>query len=170
MMVLIEKVTPICLPLQGPPHPAPMQGWFQGVGGVEVELEKMERGKESLFREARGTGKEGGRPLSLPWNLMRKEGGKCSISLKECYPIEFSVMVEMFCVCAVQNGYEMWLCCLLAKFETLWTPHGLHQAPLSVGCPRQEYWSESPFSSPGDLPGPGMEPFISHISRWLLYH
>ena len=28
---------------------------------------------------------------------------------------------------------------------------------LSVGFPRQEYWNELPFSSPGDLPNPGIE-------------
>ena len=33
-----------------------------------------------------------------------------------------------------------------------------HQASLSVGFPRQEYWSGLPFPSPGDLPDPGMEP------------
>ena len=32
------------------------------------------------------------------------------------------------------------------------------QAPLSVGFPRQEYWSRLPFPSPGDLPDPGIEP------------
>ena len=32
------------------------------------------------------------------------------------------------------------------------------QAPLSMEFPRQEYWSELPFSSPGDLPDPGIEP------------
>ena len=32
------------------------------------------------------------------------------------------------------------------------------QAPLSMGFLRQEYWSELPFSSPGDLPNPGIEP------------
>ena len=31
------------------------------------------------------------------------------------------------------------------------------QAPLSVGLPRQEYWSGLPFPSPGDLPYPGIE-------------
>ena len=30
-----------------------------------------------------------------------------------------------------------------------------HQAPLSVGFPRQEYWSGLP--SPEDLPDPGIE-------------
>ena len=33
-----------------------------------------------------------------------------------------------------------------------------HQALLPVGFPRQEYWSGLPFPSPGDLPGPGIEP------------
>ena len=32
------------------------------------------------------------------------------------------------------------------------------QAPLSVGFPRQEYWSGLPFPSPGHLPDPGIEP------------
>ena len=42
-------------------------------------------------------------------------------------------------------------------FETL----GLvrHQAPLSMGFPRQEYWSGLLFPSPGDLPDPGIEPW-----------
>ena len=32
------------------------------------------------------------------------------------------------------------------------------QAPLSMGFPRQEYWSRLPFPPPGDLPNPGIEP------------
>ena len=40
-------------------------------------------------------------------------------------------------------------------FATLWT--AAHQAPLSIGFSRQEYWSGFPFSSPGDLPDPGIE-------------
>ena len=31
------------------------------------------------------------------------------------------------------------------------------QAPLSMGFPRQEYWSGLPFHSPGDIPDPGIE-------------
>ena len=38
---------------------------------------------------------------------------------------------------------------------TLWTVD--HQAPLSMGFSRQEYWSGVPFPSPGDLPEPGIE-------------
>ena len=41
-------------------------------------------------------------------------------------------------------------------FTTLWTV--AHQAPLSMGFPKQEYWSGLPFPSPGDLPDPGIEP------------
>ena len=33
-----------------------------------------------------------------------------------------------------------------------------HQAPLSLGFPRREYWSGSPIPTPGDLPDPGIEP------------
>ena len=39
---------------------------------------------------------------------------------------------------------------------TPWTVS--HQAPLSMGFSRQEYWSGLPFPSPGDLPYPGIKP------------
>ena len=32
-----------------------------------------------------------------------------------------------------------------------------HQTPLSIESSRKEYWSGKPFSSPGDLPDPGIE-------------
>ena len=41
-------------------------------------------------------------------------------------------------------------------FETLWTV--ARQAPLSMGCPRQEHWRGLPCPPPGDLPNPGIEP------------
>ena len=42
---------------------------------------------------------------------------------------------------------------------TLWTPWTVaHQAPLSMGFSRREYWSGLPFPSPGDLPYSGIEP------------
>ena len=37
-----------------------------------------------------------------------------------------------------------------------WT--AAHQAPLSMGSSRQEYWSGLPYPSPRDLPNPGIEP------------
>ena len=38
---------------------------------------------------------------------------------------------------------------------TLWTV--VHQAPLSIGFPRQEYWRGLPSPSSGDFPDPGIE-------------
>ena len=54
------------------------------------------------------------------------------------------------------------LCAVLSCFShvwllaTVWTV--AHQASLSMGFSRQDYWSELPFPSPGDLPDPGIEP------------
>ena len=39
---------------------------------------------------------------------------------------------------------------------TLWIV--ARQAPLSMGFSRQEYWSELPFPTPGDIPNPRIEP------------
>ena len=50
------------------------------------------------------------------------------------------------------------------SFLTLWTI--AHQAPLSMGFSRQEYWSGLPIPSPGDLPNPGMEP-VSPVTSAL---
>ena len=41
------------------------------------------------------------------------------------------------------------------KIVTPWTV--AHQAPLSMGFPRQEYWSGLPFPTLGDLPNPGIK-------------
>ena len=41
-----------------------------------------------------------------------------------------------------------------------------HQAPLSVGLSRQEYWSELPCPPPGDLP----DPMCLLNCRQILYH
>ena len=52
--------------------------------------------------------------------------------------------------------------CMLSLFSRVrlfaipWTV--AHQAPLSMGFSRQEYWSGLPFPSPGALQDPGIEP------------
>ena len=48
-------------------------------------------------------------------------------------------------------------------FVTPWTVAG--QSPLSMGFPRQEYWSGVPCPTPGNLPDPGIEPssFMSPV-------
>ena len=58
--------------------------------------------------------------------------------------------------------------CMLSHFSSvqlfamLWTV--AHQAPLSMGFSRQQYWSGLLCSPPGDLPNPEIEP-ASLISR-----
>ena len=53
----------------------------------------------------------------------------------------------------------MYVCvghCHVQFFATPWTL--AHQAPLSLGFSRQEYWSGLTFPSPGDRPDQGIKP------------
>ena len=54
------------------------------------------------------------------------------------------------------------LCPIL--FATSWT--GACQAPLSMGFPKQEYWSGLLCPSPEDLPNPGTELELPLWLRW----
>ena len=49
-------------------------------------------------------------------------------------------------------------------FVTPWTV--AHQAPLSMGLSRQEYWSGLPFPPPGNLPDPGIKPLSLTLLDW----
>ena len=62
---------------------------------------------------------------------------------------------HLFSLCA-------WMFSPVQLFATPWTV--VHQAPLSMGFSRQEYWNGWPFPSPGDLPDPGIEP-TSAVSK-----
>ena len=55
---------------------------------------------------------------------------------------------------------------LLRLFVTLWTV--VCQAPLSIGFPRQEYWSGQSFPSPEDLSDPGIKPMSPALQNSLL--
>ena len=49
--------------------------------------------------------------------------------------------------------------CILSPVRLFATPWAVaHQAPLSMGFSRQEYWSGLPVASLGDLSQPGIEP------------
>ena len=58
------------------------------------------------------------------------------------------------CVCVCVCALRHFSCVQL--FATPWTI--THQAPLSLGFPRQKYWSGLPFPSPGDLLDWGIKP------------
>ena len=56
---------------------------------------------------------------------------------------------------------------VVPNFVTPWTT--AHQAPLSVGFPRQEYWNDLPFPPPGHLSTQALNPSLLHC-RQILYH
>ena len=58
-------------------------------------------------------------------------------------------------------------CELLSRVRLCVTPWtAAPQAPLSMGLPRQEYWSGLPFPPPEDLTDPGIKP-VSPVSPAL---
>ena len=61
-----------------------------------------------------------------------------------------------------QRMFKCQLPSCVRLLATLWTI--THQASLSMGFSRQEYQSEKPFPSPGDLPNPGIEPGSPAVS------
>ena len=57
--------------------------------------------------------------------------------------------------------------CILSHVWLFGTPWTIaRQVPLSMGFPRQDYWSGLPFPTPGDLPNPRTEP-LSLVSPAL---
>ena len=57
--------------------------------------------------------------------------------------------------------------CILSHVQLLATPWIVAlESPVSLGFSRQEYWSELPFPSPGNLSDPGIE-FMSPIAPAL---
>ena len=73
------------------------------------------------------------------------------------------VVQQSVCVCV----------CVCARARTLMSdslrPHGLQYTripSLSMEFPRQVYWRGLPFSTPGDLPDPGIKPHLLHLLHW----
>ena len=81
-----------------------------------------------------------------PWMLMA-----ASLTALNCKQPNFhcGIIMQLNCCYLVTK-----LCLTLLRFP--WTV--AHQAPLSIGFSKQEYWSGLPFLPPGDLPYPEIEP------------
>ena len=71
-------------------------------------------------------------------------------------PTQLQVFGKLNILCKEACGGGGLVAKLCPTLATPWTV--AHQAPLSMGLSRQEYWSGLPFSSPGDLPNPQIEP------------
>ena len=93
--------------------------------------------------------------LNFPWHL-EQIGFNSTLSSSSRYPglgldKEHHQRAHACAVCWVAySSSRVWL------FASPWTV--AHQAPLSMGFSRQEYWSGLPCPSPGDLPNPGIKP------------
>ena len=75
-------------------------------------------------------------------------------------PYEFLFLVAFYLSPGPLSDIESESVSIPVKSNSL-QPHAwtvAHQAPLSMGFSRQEYWSGLPFPSPGDLPDTGIEP------------
>ena len=70
-------------------------------------------------------------------------------------PAPFLWVWIQLCVCA---------CSIMPNCLQPWTV--AQQAPLSMGFPRQEYWSRLPFPPPRELPNPGIKLCLLHLLHW----
>ena len=60
-----------------------------------------------------------------------------------------------------------WVLSHLSHVQLFVTPWAVaHQAPLSMGFSRQEYWSGLPCPSPGNLPNPGLNSCLLCLLHW----
>ena len=82
----------------------------------------------------------------LPWS----QGHKAQQSWVPCMLAQ--VLLKKVAITAIKKKKKLSRVWLLA---TSWTT--AYQVPPSMGFSRQEYWSELPFPSLGDLPDPGIE-------------
>ena len=76
--------------------------------------------------------------------------------MTKLYSITWSTQISLFFLTALlYNVYLVGQSC-----PTLCDPHGLQPARLLCpwGFSRQEFWRGLPFTSPRDLPNPGIEP------------
>ena len=63
----------------------------------------------------------------------------------------------MLCVYFITHKIYKYVC-VLTHLSRVWFFMSGHQAPLSMGFSRQEYWSGLPCPPPGDLPNPRIYP------------
>ena len=115
--------------------------------------------------------------LCWDWSALRWEASSTAeewagrtAALKRCPDMLWTLMKRKQTFTGLWHWNFAGVCCpsiggLVTKSNlTLVTPWTVaHQAPLSKGFSRQEYWSGLPFPSPGDLPNRGVEPRSSAL-------
>ena len=82
----------------------------------------------------------------------------CNTHIQVLFHHNFSFLIGKHLGLELMN----FICAVLSRFShvqlfaTLWTV--AHQAPLSMGFSRQEYWCGLPYLPPGYLPNSGIKP------------
>ena len=96
--------------------------------------------------------------------------GVCTL-VSRYFCISGIVIIIILCIGLVVHVCVRVRAQLLSCVQLLVVPWTVaHQAPLSVGFSRQEYWCELSFPTSGDLPDPGIKPTSLNIGRQILYH
>ena len=76
-----------------------------------------------------------------------------------CVLLVSHVELRVICKSSFWIYFPCYVGLLAVLYPALTTPWTIaHQAPLSMGFSRQQYWSGLPFPPPGDLPNPGNKP------------
>ena len=93
------------------------------------------------------------------WNLLQHHGLKASILWRSAFftvQLSHPYMTTGKTIALTRRTFVGKVISHVQLFGTPWPV--AHQLPPSMGFSRQEYWSELPFPSPGDLSDPGIEP------------
>ena len=88
--------------------------------------------------------------------LLDPESFLCHFLTPLSFPLSPSLGYHWSDLCNCRLFAKVMLLSRVRLSATPWTI--AHQAPLSMGFSRQEYWSVLPFPSPGDLPDLRIEP------------
>ena len=78
--------------------------------------------------------------------------------------LSISPVTSVFASCFFSRWMDRWCAQVLSHVQLFASPWTVpHQTLMSMEFCRQGYWSGLPFSTPGDLPDPGIEP-VSLVS------
>ena len=106
--------------------------------------------------------------LPVSWETcMQIKKDQLELNMEQLVQNWESSMTKLYIVTCLLNSYaECVLACSLIpdSLWPLWTT--AHQALLSTGVSQQEYWSQLPFPSPGDLPDQKLEPSFPAYLHW----
>ena len=113
-----------------------LQGIFPTQGSSPCSLCLLNRQADSLPLSYLGTNTPHAVPLKRLSKAEKKKKGNLSFLPRIAFVLSCSVVSYSFVIPRTV----------------------IHQAPLSMGFCRPEYWSGLPFPPPGDLPDPGIKP------------